>query len=286
MHRASYALSCCAALLALTFVACHNGPPKPAVVPRAAPSSAVVAAPSPPPPSRPAPPAAERSPWDFEHVHRVTVTKNQGGPAGDKPAKDKRLREVSRFPWPLAPSLGLTMPQGASIPRSFEGAAERSNHLSNGKLLIAYGSSHLVVVDYANGMVEHALNLDSADVPLTANERQTDNMGLSAYANGVVFVCRDWNERFPARAGYVDAIDLATGALRWRSVAQACSGGTAGALGDYVLVSNGGTLKLLRAYDGVVVQQLVNLGNINDIRVEGPRAIVETTKWGLEYELR
>ena len=45
---------------------------------------------------------------------------------------------------------------------------------SGGKLLIGYGASHLVVVDALDGMAEHVLDLDSPDVPLTEQERETD----------------------------------------------------------------------------------------------------------------
>jgi hypothetical protein len=187
-----------------------------------------------------------------------------------------------------APALAV-LPSGArsDIPTSYAGEPIRVIVESGGKLLLVYGPRYAAVVDGTK--VDAILDLDPPSLPLSKEDRLFSDVHEVVYADGVAYVCRGYNGWLRSRKGYVTAVDVATGALRWRSPAQTC-GGILALVGDYVLTGYGEDvmpyqLKLLRRYDGTVVQSIRNDGAALDILVDGDRAVVETYKHLITFKL-
>lgn len=270
-------------------IACGAEPSKPAPTPVPPPVGSVAVVPvAPPAASSATPPALPPKPWDIARAPRIAVNDKARGTIGDKPTKPPKLREVERSPGYGAerpPPLPTALPMSTSeMPVQIDGADRRTLSVSNGKILTTYGAKVLLVGNANTGGVEQLLMMDSPELPLSANERDTDNLGTVAYSEGTVFLCREWNGKNPKTARRIDAIDVATGSRRWISAPETCD--DIRAIGDYVVATRNSSLKLLRRYDGVVALSVGLPGRLPWLRVEDDRIVIETTTVNLAYELQ
>ena len=230
-------------------------------------------------------------------------------PIGRHPNKTRRLKETARVSdtAPLARAQArpaaydplrlnevhdspATLPPGAraDIPTSHRGQPLRVILESGAKLLLVYGPRYLAVVDQKK--VEQVLDFDPPELALSAEDREFSDVHEAVYRDGIVYVCRGYNASLRSRKGYVTAVDVATGQMRWRSKALTC-GGVVALIDDYVITGYGEDvmpyqLVLLSRADGSVVQSIRNDGAALDFLVDGSRVVVETYKHRITYELR
>lgn len=268
------------------------------------------AAPAPPPDVGPAADAA----LDLWHAPRVSLRASPPqatvqSPIGARPPKPRTLTEIARVadgaplkraearPAPYDPrrlnevhDTPATLPPGAraDIPTSFFEEPLRAISESGGRLLLVYGPRYLAVA--SGKKVEAMLDLDPPELRLTENDRLFSDVHSAVYQDGVTYVCRGYNGWLRSRKGYVTAVDVATGEMRWRSPAQTC-GGVLAVVDEYVITGYGEdvmpyALKLLFRADGTVAQSIRNKGAALDFLVDGSRVVVETYKHRITYELR
>lgn len=298
--------------LALLLLACAQAAPPPTVVvppqPPQPPAVPVKPVAEPPPPAPPPP-----KPFDFAAAKRIAISALPLHAAAPRPIGDKnaplRLHEVARAAdktpllraeakdQPYDPArynetkMRKHLPPGApgGIPLEHEGHALHSIYESGGKILLDYRPATLAIL--SGTTVETVVDLEPASLPLTEEDRSFDDIDQAQYRDGIVYLCRGYNAWLRPRKGYVTAFDAATGELRWRSPPQTC-GGIVNVIGDYLLTGYGEDvmpyqLKLLRRYDGAVVQSIRNDGAALDILVESDtKLVVETYKHRITYELR
>lgn len=289
----------------------------------AAPAPPPVAVPPPPPPPTSAPvvekPAAivavPRKTLDFDSAKRVSISAvplraDAPKPIGDKPGKTMRLKEVARQGTKAADER-FTMKNAPYDPRRLNELKDRPPHLppgsphpypimleghllqsiyeSNGKTLLSYEPSLIAIID--GDTVETIVDMDPPNLKLSEDDRAFADIQQSQYKDGILYVCRGYNANLRTRKGYVTALDVATGELRWRSPAQTC-GGIVAVFGDYLLTGYGEDImpyqfKLLRRYDGSIAQSIPNLGAGLDMLVESDtKVVVETFRHIITYELR
>ncbi len=305
-----------AILLVFAAVACGSSPApmQPVVVaetPPVAPAPSSIAA---APVAQPTPVVVAKEPdyfpLDLDHARRVsiksTLAKSEAPrPIGTRPIKVRLLREVSKVkdasaleraesgttydpkrPFELR-TAASELPKGArpDIPLTFEGALTVISE-SGGKLLLVYAGRFVAVVDGKN--VEEVVDFEPPELPLSEEDRLFDEVHQVVYEDGVLFACRGYNAK-GGKTGIVTAIDAATGELRWRSPQKVC-GGVLTLVADYVLTGYGAhdtpyALKLLRRYDGAVVQTLPLFGAALEFEVSGPTVVASTYKHRVEYQL-
>jgi hypothetical protein len=239
-------------------------------------------------------------------------------PVGDLPVVAKTLREVkrtldatanARFDSPsppydaqrlnkVVPSIFAShqaqskLPAGArtDVPLRYEGLWLASIQESGERLILVYGPRYVVVV--AGDVVERIVDFIPASLQIASEERRAMDLSQVIYAGGVLYACGEYHGHPMPREGQITAVDVATGRLRWRSQKQVC-GGTLAVMGDYVLTGYGADIlpyqfKLLRRYDGKLMQSLPNVGAAFDILVEpdNENFIVETYKHRITYHLK
>ncbi len=305
-------------LIAVVIAGCADAAPRSIVVvpivisPPAAAVASDAATPEQPEPTRVEPPAKRA--LDLASAPRVALRASPAQasapkPIGSRPANLRTLKEKAKVldPAPLERANARTppydplrlneiketppaLPKGAraDIPLAHAGAPLHAISQSGGKLLLVYGARYIAIA--GDEKVEQILDMDPPELSLTEKERAFSDVHQVVYSEGIAYVCRGYNGWFRSRKGYVTAVDVATGEMRWRSAAQTC-GGTLALIGEYVITGYGEdimpyALKLLRRADGSSVQSIRNDGAALDFLVDGESVIVETYKHRITYELR
>jgi hypothetical protein len=240
-------------------------------------------------------------------------TASAPNPIGEMPVTAKTLHEVARVTDtsalaraqndrgydPVRPNFfeghAGTLPAGApqAILRTYGGKGVVYLSTSGGKTLLGYGTiygSRFIAVVAEDKTVERVVDFFPRALGLGPDEDASSDVHEVLYEDGILYACRGYNAVDRDRKGYVTAIDAATGALRWRSAAQTC-GGTLVRFGDYVVTGYGEDVmpyqtRLLRRYDGAVVQSFHNDGASLEFEVNGEKLVVLTYKHRITYDLR
>jgi len=232
-------------------------------------------------------------------------------PIGKKPAGARTLKEVGRvkdgtavdrqtkvhaydpsLPYELIPKGSpRVLPTGVrrDLPLRFGGGELDVIADSGGRLLLIYAARFVAVVK--GDVVEQVVDMDPPSLPLTADERFFSDVHQALLADGVLYVCRGYNAGVRSRKGYVTAVDVATGQLRWRSPEKTC-GGVIALMGDHVVTGYGAidtpyALKLLSRHDGSIVQSIQLFGAAIELPVAGVDDVIAATfKHRVTYRLQ
>jgi hypothetical protein len=200
-------------------------------------------------------------------------------------------------PYFLAPVDDGRLPPGgpASIVPHYGLESLRAIIPSGERTLLIYGGRYLISL--RGSAVEHGFDLDALRDPPKANPQWREFAGQDVtYAQIVgdtLYVCNgggSYAREVFGKKGFVTAIELATGALRWRSDPLRCNA-TFAVAGEYLVTGYGFTdepdyLFLLRMRDGMTVAREKLDSGPDHITLDGDRVRVEAYGHSYEFELR
>jgi hypothetical protein len=200
-------------------------------------------------------------------------------------------------PYFLAPIENGALPAGAraDIPTHYAGAALHAIIPSGEHLLLIYGGRYLVVT--RGDAVLHVFDLDAFRHPPRADpqwqEFAVQDVTYAQIAGDTLYVCNgggSYAREVFGKKGFVSALDLATGTLRWRSDALVCNA-TFAVYGDYLITGYGFTAEpdfvfVLRLSDGKTLSKTRVASGPDTITLDGNRLQVETYDHSYEFELR
>lgn len=199
-------------------------------------------------------------------------------------------------PYFIAPIENGRLPVGAPDLPTHYGLAPLSAIIPSGeRTLLIYAGRHLAVLRGTS--VEQLFDLGALRDPPKANPQWKEFASQDAtYAQVVgstLYVCNgggSYAREVFGKKGFVSALDLATGALRWRSDALRCNS-TFAVAGDYLVTGYGFTdepdhLFLLRIADGATVAQAKLDSGPDRVTLVGQRVHVEAYDHVYEFELQ
>jgi outer membrane protein assembly factor BamB len=242
--------------------------PAPVVVPAPCWGAMVAAPPSPPPSARP---------LQLAHVGTASPTRGDGSFRG-------------RFPGGkvfLAPVDNGILPGGErDVPVDYGTETLRARIPGPvGKEILVYGGRYVVVA--SSGKAERVLDADALrhppDPDPTWKQFAEQDVTDAELQEGTLFVCNgggSYAREVKGKKGFMTALDLATGQIRWRSEPLVCAG-TFVSLGDYFVTGYGFTdepdyVFVLRRSDGKIMQRLPVDSMPFRFSVEGARVEVDT----------
>jgi outer membrane protein assembly factor BamB len=197
----------------------------------------------------------------------------------------------------IAPIKDGALPEGArpDIPTHYASLSLRAIIPSGQRLLLIYGGRYLAVLR-ADARTEQVFDLEAYRHPPYANPRwvasSIQDLTHAQVVDGVAYVCNgggSYAKEVRGKKGFVSAIDLATGALLWRSKPLVCNS-TIALYGDYLLSGYGFTaepdfLYLMRRADGKVLQRTRLRTGPDRIEINADVVSVETYGDSYRYKL-
>jgi hypothetical protein len=200
-------------------------------------------------------------------------------------------------PYFLAPVENGALPAGAraDIPTHYAGEGLRAIIPNAEHLLLVYGGRYLVVT--RGDAALHIFDLEGLRHPPRADaqwaEFAVQDVTYAQIAADTLYVCNgggSYARDVDGKKGFVSAIELATGALRWRSDPLVCNA-TFAVYGEYLITGYGFTAEpdyvfVLRLADGATLSKKKLATGPETLRLDGNKLRVETYGHSYDFELR
>jgi hypothetical protein len=200
-------------------------------------------------------------------------------------------------PYFLAPVEDGALPAGAraDIPTHYAGEGLRAIIPSAEHLLLVYGGRYLAVT--RGDAVLQVFDLEGFRHPPRAAPQWQDfavqDATYAQIAGDTLYVCNgggSYARDVDGKKGFVSAIELATGALRWRSDPLVCNS-TFAIYGEHMITGYGFTAEpdfmfVLRLADGKTLRKTRLATGPDSITLDGNRLRVETYDHSYDFELR
>jgi outer membrane protein assembly factor BamB len=197
----------------------------------------------------------------------------------------------------IAPVDEGALPPGArrDLPTHYGRTSLRAIIPSGERLLLVYGGSYLAVVH--GTAVERIFDLDGFRHPPRAKpaykEFAIQNVTFAQVEGDTLYVCNgggSYARDVYGKKGFLSAIDIASGQLRWRSDPLVCNA-TFAVYGEYLITGYGFTAEpdyvfLLRLGDGKRLARLPLKSGPDTVTLDGSRVHIETYAHSYAFELR